>query len=350
MIDKSNYICTVPFKYTEVFDDRQFLCCPSWLNVDINNGQGIKSSFYSDKAKEVRESIIDGSYKYCSEDQCPYLKNLIFGKGDQGQFIIKSNTSLRYIEENTALKVVNMCFDRSCNLQCPSCRVELINYLGKERESVEIKLSELTNDIGKSIRRLYLSGSADPFYSKSFRQFLINFDLIKFPKLRSIHLHTNGLLWTSSLWSKMNKVHKFINTCEISIDAATKETYENKTRIGGNWDTLLRNIKFIKNIPTLRKITLSFVVQQSNYKEVKMFYDTFNKLIGPTDKKITFFFNKITNWGTFSEEQFKKEDISNIDHPEYPQFIELFKQVHNLKNVTHNISIPELEFKDKSII
>ena len=35
MIDKKEYICSMPFQYTEVFDDRQYLCCPSWLDVDV---------------------------------------------------------------------------------------------------------------------------------------------------------------------------------------------------------------------------------------------------------------------------------------------------------------------------
>ena len=76
MIDKKEYICSMPFQYTEVFDDRQYLCCPSWLDVDVWDGKSIKSSFNSDKSKEVRESILDGSYKYCNETQCPYLSGL----------------------------------------------------------------------------------------------------------------------------------------------------------------------------------------------------------------------------------------------------------------------------------
>ena len=62
MIDKKEYICSMPFQYTEVYDDKQYLCCPSWLPVDVWDGDTIKSSFNSDKAKEVRESILDGSF------------------------------------------------------------------------------------------------------------------------------------------------------------------------------------------------------------------------------------------------------------------------------------------------
>ena len=76
MINKSDYICTAPFNYTEVHDKEQWLCCPSWLPVDIEQGLGIKENFRSAKAQEVRDSILDGSYKYCDEIQCPYLGEL----------------------------------------------------------------------------------------------------------------------------------------------------------------------------------------------------------------------------------------------------------------------------------
>ena len=45
MIHKKEYICSMPFQYTEVFDDRQYLCCPSWLPVDVWDGDTIQSSF-----------------------------------------------------------------------------------------------------------------------------------------------------------------------------------------------------------------------------------------------------------------------------------------------------------------
>ena len=49
----------------------------------------------------------------------------------------------------------------------------------------------------------------------------------------------------------MKEVQPFVKTCEVSIDAFTKDTYENKTRIGGKWDILLENLKFITFIKTI---------------------------------------------------------------------------------------------------
>ena len=233
--------------------------------------------------------------------------------------------------------MVNFCFDRSCNLQCPSCRSELINYLGKDRIGVDDKLRQVNDEISETIKRLYLSGSADPFFSKSFRQFLINFDPTKYPMMEKIHIHTNGILWTEQLWERMKSIHPFVKSCEISIDAATQDTYETKTRIGGKWETLLNQLDFIIQIPTISEYIFSFVVQDSNYKEMYDFYKLITELNKP-NKKINIFFNHITNWGTYSESEYLLKDISNPNHELYSDFLVELDRIHNKKNVSHNFN------------
>jgi hypothetical protein len=337
MIDKKKYICGAPFNYTEVYDDKQFLCCPSWLPIDVNDGKGILSSFTSEKSIDIRKSILDGSYKYCDDVQCPFLARL---KNNQipRNFIPKTTESIKQFEEITHPTIVNFCFDRSCNFQCPSCRNELINYSGKLRQSVDLKLKEVEEEISPYVKRLYLSGSADPFFSSAFRKFLLNLDEKKFTKLKSIHLHTNASLWTPTLWEKMSKIHKYVNSCEISIDAATKETYENKTRIGGNWEVLCKNLEFIVLIPTIKHYSFSFVVQDTNYKEIYDFYIMIEKYIKTRTHRVRWEVktNFITNWGTYTDEEFFNKDVSNPNHPEHQQFLHELERIKNLPKLTHN--------------
>lgn len=336
MIDKSKLICATPFGYTEVFDDKQFLCCPGWLDVDIYETKSIKSNFNSDKAKEVRQSILDGSYKFCNENQCPHLSALKEGKFIDGRFVPKTKENLKFFKIESEINMVNFCFDRSCNLECPSCRSELINYLGKDRDGVDEKLRQVNEEISSTVKRLYLSGSADPFYSKSFRQFLINFDPTRYPKMERIHLHTNGILWTQSLWEKMKSIHKFVTSCEISIDASTKNTYENKVRIGGKWDTLIENLKFITKIPTIKNYIFSFVVQDTNYKEMVDFVDLIKNMEWTNDKDYNIFFNHITNWGTYNGTEYIQKDVSNPDNPHHLDFINELEKINNVQKVSHN--------------
>tara|TARA_B100001939_G_scaffold181001_1_gene155984 strand:- start:1236 stop:2279 length:1044 start_codon:yes stop_codon:yes gene_type:complete len=337
MIDKKEYICSAPFNYTEVFDDKQFLCCPSWLPVDVWDGKSIKSSFQSKKAKEVRESIIDGSYKYCDEKQCPYLSGLKNNKLSN-KFVKKDKKSIDFFSRKTNIETVNFCFDRSCNFQCPSCRIELINYYGKDREQVETKLDEITNEISSTVKRLYVTGTADPFYSKSFREFLETLDSKKFTKLESIHLHTNASLWNEKIWERVKAIHPYVNSCEISIDAGTKETYETKTRIGGKWDVLLENLKFITQIPTIKWYCFSFVVQDSNYKEMLIFYNIIKEYFKDRNVYWEVKTNQITNWGTYTEEDYKLKAVHLEEHPLHKDFLKELDKIKNLPNIVHNFN------------
>ena len=331
-MNKKDFICTTPFTYTEVFDKEQFLCCPGWLKEDIYETDDIQKNFHSEKSNKIRESIVDGSYKYCDEQQCPYLASLSKGKLLDRRLKLKSGNPV----PKPQIATMNFCFDKSCNLQCPSCRSELINYLGNDRIGVEDKLRQVEENFSKTLQYLYLSGSADPFFSKSFRQFLINFDPSKYPVLRNIHLHTNGLLWTENLWNRMSGIHRLVNSCEVSIDAATKDTYENKVRIGGNFDTLLERLDYILSIKTIQTQRFSFVVQDSNYNEMYLFWELLTNINKKHNKKITIFFNHITNWGTFTDEEYKVKDIGRKDHPLHTKFIEELNRVNKLPTVEHN--------------
>ena len=347
MINKEDYICTTPFKYTETHDHNQFLCCPSWLGTDIWDGKSIESSFLGKKANEVRESILDGSYKYCDEVICPYLSGLKRGKLSR-KFVKKNKKSIEHFKKPPPIKIVNFCFDRSCNFQCPSCRVELINYYGKDRDSVENKLKEVNDILSEKIHTIYLSGSADPFYSKSFRKFLQKFKGSKYPNMKNIHLHTNASLWTQSMWDTMKEVQPFVKSCEVSIDAATKDTYEKKTRIGGRWDILLENLKFITNIKTIDKFTFSFVVQDTNYKEMYDFYKLIESYF--VDKKVNWrvLLTQIVNWDTFTEEEFKLKTVHDKEHKEHNNFLNELNKVKSLSNIVHNFS--HLTKNEKQII
>ena len=117
----------------------------------------------------------------------------------------------------------------------------------------------------------------------------------------------------------MKTIHPYVKTCEISIDAATKETYENKTRIGGNWDELIDNLKFISTISTLKRVKTSFVVQKDNFKEMRQFYELMKSIFG---KKVNVYYGKILNWGNLPVSIYNDKKVWDESHPLYNEFIE----------------------------
>lgn len=329
----TNLKCSAPFTYSEITNDGQYLCCPGWLPVDIKDTDNFKDNFYNKKSQEIRESILDGSYKFCKENLCPHLAK--HKKGiDTPSFVHESNT----IFKDPKLSYVTFGFDISCNLGCPSCRSEFINFVGERRIKMDDMLNNLINQVGDTIEGIGMCGGAEPFFSKTMMRFMREFDASKFPKLKKIHLHTNGTLWNKNSWNAISKIHKYISTCEISMDAGTKEIY-NIVRLGGDWDILMNNIDFILTIDRIKSMRFSFVVQQRNYKDMENFYNLIHSKLKDTKKQYEIFYNPIVEWGEFeSQNNFDEQEIHNPNHTEHNEFLIELKKIHRKPNVTHGLN------------
>lgn len=331
-----NYVCSVPFESLEIHTGVCYFCCPSWLPTKVELSETPLSEVWNSAiAKDIRESILDGSYRHCDKELCPYLSKLLNYRTPSNPLAPKEKSKYTTpTSETNAPSSVIMNFDRTCNYKCPSCRVDLIVENSKGIARVEKTIEEIDTYYSANVKTLYITGTGDPFISVGFRNYLRNFDPKKYPKLQNIHLHTNASMWTPEMWESMPNIHKFVSTCEISIDAGTKETYETKTRIGGNWENLIKNLEFISTIKTLSQVKTSFVVQDSNYREMETFYNLMYSIFG---KKVNVFFGKIINWGTFSEGEYKLKQVWDVNHPEHELFKAEFNKVWKNQNLFHNM-------------
>ena len=343
-LNLKDYICSVPFSNLEMQTETRYLCCPSWMTKKLPKNVSAKTAWESDEANDIRHSILDGSYKYCDKTQCPFLKQFleIGNRGNTNALFHKDQLpiNLKLAVDNFKKGNLNnptnivFSFDRSCNLKCPSCRIDLIVENSNGIDRVKKTINEIELEYANSIKTLYITGSGDPFVSVGFRDFLRNFDKTKWPVLEKIHLHTNATKWNKKMWDSMPNVHEYIKSCEISIDASTKNTYETLTRIGGNWDELIDNLNFIATIPSLKNIKTSFVVQTHNYKEMKSFYELMTSIFG---NKVNVFYGKINNWGTFSESEYLIHKIWDESHPLYSDFVKEVNSFILKDKVWHNL-------------
>jgi MoaA/NifB/PqqE/SkfB family radical SAM enzyme len=337
-LDKRDWVCTQPFNFLELFDHKTFMCCPNWLPVNLGDPMSIETNWKSDIAEQVRESMLDGSYKFCIESRCPKLTGLKEGKTHG--FVNKEEfLKNRGKYDNGLPTTIKMNFDQSCNLKCPSCRTKFINYEGDERERTEQLIEHIEQELSGGLEHIECTGSGDPFFSRTFRKWMMNFDFTKYPNLKKIHLHTNATLWNESNWSRMQNIHKYVKSCEISVDSSTKETYENKVRIGGKWEDIQNNLRFISELPYLRDVTISFVVQYENYQEMVSFYEMVKNIFSHKGKNWSVFYNRVVNWGTYTTEQFKKTDIGDSNHDEHYKLVEIYNQLPKTERIKHNLTL-----------
>jgi organic radical activating enzyme len=333
-----DYICIVPFDNLQIHRDENFVCCPQWLNKSVPNKETLVETWNCDDIREIRESILDGTYRYCDSKHCTHLSELFSLSTPSKLNPIIHKSLLSDTDYNDAVlsrgpKNIELNFDMTCNYKCPSCRTDYYVSNTKQQKQIESKLKEIDN-FADSIQSIYSSTTGDPFASVPIRNYFRNFEPKKYKKLKNIHIHTNGSLWDKEMWDSMKSIHQYVHTCEISIDAATKDTYENKTRIGGNWETLINNLNFISTIDTIHRFKCSFVVQKSNYKEMQGFVELIKSIFG---SKGTVFFCRLQNWNSYTPNEYVNQEINNQSHPEFNLFVEEFNKVCYDDYVRHNL-------------
>jgi len=325
--------CSKPFTFVEVTGWQGpkgdvFVCCPTWLDTPIGNvlQQPFDDVWNGATAQEIRRSILDGSFRYCIYSRCAFLQT-VTGPVQRREEV--SDPELREaIEKDLTIlpygpRQVRCSYDKSCNLSCPTCRTELIVEQDRKDEILEINRRLRTTWVGDA-KWLSITGSGDPFGSPFFRQWLRTMDRREMPRLECLHLHSNAMMWTPAEWNAIPPdIRELILTAEISIDAATPQTYAVNRR-GGRFHRLLDNLEFVsslrKNGP-LKHVTISFVVQENNFREMPDFVRL--------GRRLGFdmvYFGQLVDWGTFSgEAEFRRRAIHFPDHPRHAELLEVLR-------------------------
>ena len=252
-------------------------------------------------------------------EACPH-----FAAGDLPLQKDCSGTRYENIISNgsTALNEMNLwiSFDSRCNLRCISCRKDHVRYTEEDKLRVEQLLDIVRSNLSH-INNLGLCGNGDPFASPSIRDFLFSLDSSKYPNL-AITLLTNGQLFNEQAWESMIKIRRSVRSVQVSVDAAAKASYES-IRLGGSYDTLMKNLSFISGLrrkDLIGEFIISFVANSRNFMEmadfVKLGLDLGCDII---------YFSGMMNWGVLSKEEYGDLAIHLPDNILHGKFRELLK-------------------------
>lgn len=296
--------CIVPFTHLMINPYGYcYSCCSIWTKIGnvgkLTPSNSVMDIWNNERMQYIRKAVLeDKLVKVCNFDYCPlaikseyfHLKTL--KKDDDPNFnhIIDQIMAGRTILENPpyTLEIAN---SGKCNLRCIMC--ESHDKFRKNDHSLDQKIfTQILPEILPKTSKLFLVGNGEVFFNQYSRKFLQSPDPGRYPSLR-IQLLTNGTMFTPRLWETIR--HNRYESISVSIDAASKETYE-KIRKNGKWDILLQNLKFISELRRQNAFywfTISFCVMKSNYMEMKDFVElglalgcdkiVFQKIIGRAD-------------------------------------------------------------------
>ena len=296
-----------PRPFDTILIDKNGSCyaceCTAWLPQSIGNLQikTLDEIICSPMHEHLQESIIDGTYRYCNENQCSYIR---------ANIVDHATTSVTYIEH------LRLAIDDSCNLRCPSCRTGLIFEKEGSRFNKRIEFADKINVWLQNVIHpctVHIGSDGDPFASHVYRYFMEHTpdsDQIRYSIL------TNSLL-VDEFHNKIPHVVKRLTKLGVSVDGATKNTYE-QLRLGGSWEKIQYNLNFIKELKQQFnfKFELHMVVQKDNWKEMP----TMLELADQFNVDIVYF-NEIKDWNT-------GQDIKEVRPPgDSNEYNNIIKQV-----------------------
>jgi len=294
--------CPRPFD-TVLIDKRGscYACeCQSWLPQSIGNLQlkSLQEIIGGGIHQHLQSSITDGTYRYCNEHQCAYLKTL---------------GPLHDSPER--IKHLRLAIDDSCNLRCPSCRNGLIFHKEGSAYDLGIRLADKINDWLNNHDtpiKVHIGSDGDPFASHVYRHFMRTTPT---GHDTSYSILTNGFM-LRDFHGNIPHIISRMDTLGISIDGATKTTYE-KLRLGGQWDKILDALACAKSLKDQHgfRFYLYTVVQQDNWHEMERMVELGHK--HGVDKV---FFNKIEDWNT-------NIDMSAQDFTGNAEFLKILERV-----------------------
>jgi len=338
------WVCTKPWNYLDVNHFGSYMCCPSWLptsidNVGTENQVSITEGWFGETAEQIRASVLDGSFSYCDHTLCPDISEVLAGRTTESyNFKLKENFQPPKVP---MVETILYGQDRSCNMKCPSCRHDVIpndnvnSDTHKKKQSVQ---DEIEDTFGSSIKQIMLTGSGDPIYSKIYRDFLINFNALKYPNINDIQIVTNGVLLNEKMWNSFN-CQQYIKTLDISLDAGTKDTYENVTRLGGIWESLINNIKFLVNLKDMKRhFIFSYVVSEYNFKEMIQAMEIIDDITKDMIGTFTINFRQHVYWetGAFTQERVTAISVFDPLHLQHNEFLEQLEIINAHSHVSHN--------------
>lgn len=317
----TGWICSRPFDWLEIQrGGSAFLCCPAWLRRSIGNvlHQPLAAVWNSATAIELRKNASNGRFHGCSPCRCPFLARHQPPVMPAAAAPVPLRQALQQRDYRQPLPgQLHLCYDPRCNLACASCRPAPLQLDRAEADGCERLTRLVLDQLAPQVRHLRLSGHGEPFAAPSYRQVLAAIGPQHFPALQSLHLHSNGLLWISQRQQLLPRLRPYLRSVEISIDAASPASY--RCNRGADFDQLLDNLAFIHSLHV--DLTLSFVVQHNNFREMPAFVDLARRFGARC------FFSPLINWGSWTTAEYRQRAVHRPQHPQQGEFMLVLAQI-----------------------
>lgn len=336
--------CNRPFDSLYCMPDGNVSFC-GWTNATIGNilNDDLENIWNSELAERVRESIKDGSYRYCRKVSCPYCEN------DNLPEISMEDLENKLPEEApTYYEIAN---DIICNHNCPSCREHVFCVSEEYKEKLKKQLDILTPLVNKA-DRVSVNGGGELFASPVMLEFLENLKPEK--EDFKLGIQTNGALFNEKNWNRISHLGKYYINVTVTPNSFVRETYEYLSGFHNDFDKTIQNLYFIKQLREqniINSLKISIVVQDRNFCEVP----EFAKRCIDDFKADSVVIKPLYKWFYMSEEMYWFKDVLNPSHPYHREWLKILENpilenpkvyMWGAKNLHENKPHPAYKYKE----
>lgn len=281
-----------------------------WTNYNIGKlvESSIEELWNGEKAQEFRKSLLDGSYRYCNSNKCPYCANNS-----------KEELMVEYHVPDYP-KYCSLSYEQSCNYICKFCRTEKYIPAKSEKNNLIIIERELNKFIGK-VDVLSANGVGELFCSPSIIRTLSS---LPDDNNIKIELESNGSLFNEKNWNKISNLGNHNLTVYITVHSFCEKTYQYLSGTNLPVSNIIDNLHFISKLRKrgiINHFEIATVVCERNFREMPDYIKYCLQKFDPDKIRLRFFEpygvrGKLVEWFY---------DIRNPYHPYYDEFVDVMK-------------------------
>ena len=305
--------CKKPFEQIYI-SEAYVKTCP-WTNLILGNllETPIEVLWTNEKAEAIRESIKDGSFRFCRKEECPHCASGMLENMNESE--AKAYSAELYPID------INVSYDKFCNHSCPSCRKGV--FIPNELYKAKMKtMKNAVLPIVNKTKRLSTCGMGDCFSSPFMMDFIkeLNPEDPDF----CISFETNGVCLDQKRWEEISNIHKYPINITVTPNSFDRYTYMYLSGGHDNLEKSNKNLKFISELRTTGKISsfkINMVVQESNYREIPSFVEKCLNEYYPDIVQI----KPLNKWFCLNSTDYWFKNILNPLHPYHENYLKVMQ-------------------------
>lgn len=265
--------------------------------------------YNSEAAKRFRQTLIEGTYDYCNEENCPYMANNIL----ESQLV-----EIEKIPEYP--EIVSLAYDRRCNYHCTCC---ISRCDDKMDPVVQEKVEREIRAALPYVKTFSANGLGGFFVSDSMMELVSEWKPEEIEGAK-FELETNGSLLNEKNWKKVENIGGADLSVTLTIHSFEEAAYQYLSGTKMKISQMEENLRFVKKLREEGKINfleIAMVMQERNFRTLPDFIDRCLNEFGADKVRVRRFLPE----KAMDENIEWFFDIRNPLHPYHQEYLEVMK-------------------------